>query len=98
MAVDFSIKQVPDRIARRLRERARQHHRSLQGELRAILEEAAGDRPAPVSVQQVYERARSLGHVDTGESIVDLIRRMRDERGEHLVQVIESPARKGRRS
>jgi plasmid stability protein len=40
MPVTFTIKEVPDRIAARLRERARTHHRSLQGELMAILEAA----------------------------------------------------------
>ena len=98
MPVDFSIKQVPDKIARRLRDRATRNHRSLQGELRAILEEAAGDRPPTLTIQQVYDRARSLGHVDTGESIVDLVRRMRNERTDHLVQVIETPRRKRRRA
>jgi plasmid stability protein len=38
MPVTFTIKAVPDRLAMRLRERARAHHRSLQGELMAILE------------------------------------------------------------
>ena len=41
MPVTLSIKDVPDNLARRLRERARKHHRSLQGELLAILVEAA---------------------------------------------------------
>lgn len=40
MAVDFSIKNVPDDVAESLRERAKRNHRSLQGELRAILEAA----------------------------------------------------------
>jgi plasmid stability protein len=36
----LSIKNVPDRIHRRLKERARSHHRSLNGELLALLEKA----------------------------------------------------------
>lgn len=98
MPVDFSIKQVPDKVARKLRDRARRNHRSLQGELRAILDEATGERPGTLTVQQAYDRARALGHVDTGESIVDMIRRMRDERTDHLVRLIETPSKKaGRR-
>lgn len=98
MPVDFSIKRVPDKVARRLRDRAQRNHRSLQGELRAILEEAAGQRAGTLTVQQAYERARALGHVDTGESVVDVIRRMRDERTDHLVRLIEAPSKKsGRR-
>ena len=38
MPVNLSIKNAPDEIVRRLRERANRHHRSLQGELLAILE------------------------------------------------------------
>lgn len=41
MPVDFSIKRVPNDVAARLRARAKRHHRSLQGELRTILEAAA---------------------------------------------------------
>jgi len=40
MPVTLTIKQVPDRIAEKLRVRAAASHRSLQGELTAILEEA----------------------------------------------------------
>lgn len=39
MPVNLSIKNAPDEIVKRLRERASRHHRSLQGELLAILEE-----------------------------------------------------------
>ena len=41
MAVNFSIKGVPEATAARLRERAERNHRSLQGELMAIIESAA---------------------------------------------------------
>jgi plasmid stability protein len=94
MPVDFSIKQVPDAVAERLRERARKNHRSLQGELRVILEEAAGAHPESLTVREAFERSKALGHVDTGESIVDLIRRMREERTDHLVRLIEAPPKK----
>jgi plasmid stability protein len=40
MPVTLTIKQVPDRLADKLRVRAAASHRSLQGELTAILEEA----------------------------------------------------------
>lgn len=39
MPVTLTIKQVPDRVADKLRARAAASHRSLQGELMAILEE-----------------------------------------------------------
>ena len=41
MPVSLSIKNVPEAIAAKLRERAERNHRSLQGELMAILENAA---------------------------------------------------------
>lgn len=41
MAVNISIKSVPDELAQRLRERAARNHRSLQGELLAIIEKAS---------------------------------------------------------
>ena len=48
MAVALSIKDVPDRLARALKDRAIRNHRSLQGELMFILEQALDDRPFDV--------------------------------------------------
>ena len=47
MPVNFSIKSVPDDLAARLRARAAANHRSLQGELMAILEAAAVEAGTP---------------------------------------------------
>ncbi len=41
MSVNLSIKDVPDDVAERLRQRAARNHRSLQGELMAIVEQAS---------------------------------------------------------
>jgi len=58
--VNLSIKNVPEELARQLRERARRHHRSLQGELMAILEEAVwGDRRR-LSPEEVHRRVKEL--------------------------------------
>jgi antitoxin FitA len=43
MAVNLSIKEVPEAVAERLRQRAERNHRSLQGELMAIVEQAANE-------------------------------------------------------
>ena len=43
MAVNLSIKEVPEPMAERLRARAERNHRSLQGELMAIIEAAAAE-------------------------------------------------------
>ncbi|HEV2009226.1 MAG TPA: Arc family DNA-binding protein [Burkholderiales bacterium] len=47
MSVTVTIKQVPDRIADKLRARAAASHRSLQGELMAILEESVLESAPP---------------------------------------------------
>lgn len=48
---NLSIKDVPEELAEALRARAARHHRSLQGELMAIIEAAVADpadaRPPP---------------------------------------------------
>lgn len=53
MAVSLSVKNVPESLAAALRRRARRHHRSLQGELLAILQDAVAPARAsttPLSV------------------------------------------------
>ena len=46
MTVTLSIKNVPDELAQRLKERAARNHRSLQGELMAIHRRCAADPSA----------------------------------------------------
>ena len=46
MSINLSIKGVSDQVADRLRVRAERHHRSLQGELMAIVERAASEDDA----------------------------------------------------
>ena len=76
MSVNLSIKNVPDDLAERLRERAERNRRSLQGELLMILEEAATTRIRP---REALKRVRELGLRTPSES-TRLIRRMRDAR------------------
>ena len=45
MSVNLSVKNVSEALAAKLRERAQRNHRSLQGELMAILEAAASSTP-----------------------------------------------------
>jgi hypothetical protein len=45
---NLSIKSVPEELAESLRQRAARNHRSLQGELMAILEEAVAHQPLHV--------------------------------------------------
>ena len=44
---NLSIKDVPESLAEQLRQRAARNHRSLQGELMAIVEAAVVDPPYP---------------------------------------------------
>jgi plasmid stability protein len=78
MPVNLSIKNVPDEIANELRERAARNHRSLQGELRAIIEEAAG-RKNPLSPSEFLAGVRVLGLRTPAESR-SMVREDRDAR------------------
>lgn len=100
MPVDLSIKRVPDEVVERLRMRAKINRRSLQGELLAMVERVAGETAVrPVTVEQLHEWAKAQGFRGTGSSVED-IRRMRDERADHLENVLGvarvSPRRKMR--
>jgi antitoxin FitA len=94
--MNLSIKDVPQATAQRLRERAARNHRSLQGELMAIVEQAAGaDDVAPrvqpggrvqgwMSIDQLDAERRARGWVSPlGAGVplaVDIIRADRDSR------------------
>jgi plasmid stability protein len=60
MSVTFSIKGVPDDVAARLRDLAHRHHRSLQGELLAIIEAAARGAFTTAEVPGVPSAADNL--------------------------------------
>ncbi len=78
MPVNLSIKNAPDDVVQRLRERAERHHRSLQGELMAIIEAAARvDRLA--SPAEVLAQVRELGLQTPSESAA-ILRADRDAR------------------
>lgn len=76
MPVTLSVKNVPNKLAERLRQRAARNHRSLQGELMAILEEAA--QPT-LTIEEVAEIVKKLGLRTPAES-ADMIRADRDGR------------------
>jgi plasmid stability protein len=74
--MDISIKGVPEDQVRRLRERAKANHRSLQGELRALIDEAAGTTRS-LKVDEIVAKVSSLGLVRRDEAS-RLIREDRD--------------------
>jgi plasmid stability protein len=84
MPVDLSIKRVPDEVARRLRRRAEQHHRSLQGELMVILQEAVataatGSSVARESAAPAYQARGGRRIAPASESAL-IIRQAREGR------------------
>lgn len=78
MTVNLSIKNVPDDLAQRLKERAARNHRSLQGELMAILE--AVTQPVPASrIDEIYALVKSSGVKTPRGKSAKIIRRDRDD-------------------
>lgn len=66
MAVTLRIENVPDEVAARLEERARQAHRPVQGELLRILEKAVEE--VRLTPAQVLAKVRSLNLTTASES------------------------------
>lgn len=73
--VTLSVKNVPKDLARRLRARAARNHRSLQGELLAILGAAADS----TSAHDLVTLARRLG-LSSGSESAAMVREDRDGR------------------
>ena len=78
MPVNLSIKNVPDEWMDHLRRRAASHHRSLQGELMAIIEETVRSKEC-LTPEELLDQVRRLGLRTTSES-AHMIRADRDGR------------------
>ena len=78
MAVNLSIKAVPDSLVEKLRRRAERNHRSLQGELLTILEETL-ERSRPLMSDEAIRKLRMIDLESGSESAV-IIRHDRDRR------------------
>lgn len=76
MAVNLSIRNVPDEVVRRLRRRAKRNRRSLQGELLAIIDDAVRieERLSPV---ELLAEVRRLGLQTSADSAI-ILRATRD--------------------
>jgi plasmid stability protein len=79
MPVNLSVKNAPDAIVKRLKERAVRHHRSLQGELMAIIEAAAYEDARHLTPREVLAQVRAAG-LSTPQSSVRIIRATRESR------------------
>lgn len=65
VSLNLSIKSVPEALAERLRQRAERNHRSLQGELMAIIERAAAEESgvaAAAAASGVVAAAAGIAH------------------------------------
>ena len=78
MPINLSIKNAPDEVVQRLRQRAERHHRSLQGELLAIIEEAVRPDRA-LSPAELLAEVRRLD-LRTPPDSAAIIRADRDRR------------------
>ena len=78
MPVNLSIKNAPDDVVQRLRERAERRHRSLQGELMAIIE-AAVRQDGPARPADILAQVHQLGLKTPSEATAN-VRADRDAR------------------
>lgn len=77
MSLNLSVKDVPAELAEALRERARRNHRSLQGELMAMIEAHVGG--TSFRARQMLDEVRRLG-LRTPDEASSMIREDRDRR------------------
>lgn len=75
--MDLSVKAVPEEQVMKLRALAKANHRSLQGELRALIDKATTNVPLKFTVDEVAAKAAALGLQRRNEA-ARLIREDRD--------------------
>ncbi len=81
MPVNLSIKNAPDEVVKRLRVRAERNHRSLQGELMAIIEAAALAEDLPrLSPAEALREVRTM-RVRSAPDAARIVRSTREKRG-----------------
>ena len=76
--VTITIKNIPERIYERIKAQAKVNHRSINGEILSILEQAVS--LPPIDVQATLERARKVRELTASYTITaDEIKKMIDE-------------------
>jgi plasmid stability protein len=89
-AVNLSIKGVPEAIAQCLRRRAQRNHRSLQGELMAIIEQAAAEpTPAGVAAPSRHGEVIVRRGSKTVEQVAAELRALYPEPATHLPRSVD---------
>jgi len=80
---NLSIKNAPERVVKKLKIRAAKNHRSLQGEMLAILEAAVDTSSRKkISIRELADEVRARGFRTPDEG-VEIIRAFRDGRQSH---------------
>ena len=79
MPVNLSIKNAPDDLVAELKARAQRNHRSLQGELLAIVEDAVRRPTRLRTPDEILAEIRRLGLSTPAES-AEIVRSDRDRR------------------
>jgi plasmid stability protein len=82
MGINISIKNVPEEKVAQLKARAKRNHRSLQGELLALIEAATKAEPpaqGTMTIDEVIEQELRLG-LRTPDQATQWIREDRDSR------------------
>ena len=77
MPVNLSIKNAPDGLVATLKLRAKRNHRSLQGEILAILEQAA-QPPRRLTPLELLAEVEKFNFQSPSEA-AQIVRQMRDE-------------------
>jgi len=76
--VNLSIKNAPDDLVVLLKARAERNHRSMQGELLAILEQVL-HQPRRLTPLELLAEVEKL-NFETPSEAAEIVRKMRDER------------------
>lgn len=79
MGVSLSIKNVPVEKVELLKQRAKNNHRSLQGELLALIDSAVVMPRRAITIEQLVENGRRSG-LNTPDEATQWIREDRDNR------------------
>ena len=74
--VNLSIKNVPDEVAEKLRQRAKINHRSLQGELLALLQDSV-EPASKLNARELLQLVRDTG-LRTPREATATLRAIRD--------------------
>lgn len=78
-SASLTIRNIPGSVLARLRERARRHRRSMQGEILSILETAAADQAPRMTPGEFLQHVQTLG-IRTRSESTGMIRKDRNAR------------------